>query len=306
MTRPLIEAARSRARLYRRIREFFLQRGHLEVDTPVLGRATGTDRHIQSLEVAVNGARHFLQTSPELYMKRLLAAASGSIYQICHAFRGEEEGRYHHAEFSMLEWYSVGLDYRQLMDEVECLINALVEGGVSIARLSYNECFRQGLGVDPQLADVADLRELVQRELGDVDVGALGFDDCLDLLMSQAIATRFRGFVFIYDYPATQAALARIRPGDPSVAERFELFHDGVELANGFSELIDADEQRRRFLNDNDLRRRAGLPEYPLDEAFLDALAGGGMPECAGVALGLDRLLMVLEGYEHIDAVTMR
>jgi lysyl-tRNA synthetase class 2 len=278
----------------------------MEVDTPLLGRATGTDIHIQSVEARVNGQPAYLQTSPEFFMKRLLAAGSGSIFQICHAFRDEELGRYHRAEFSLLEWYSVGLDYHDLMDEVEALICHLSERTVVVQRLSYNECFENALGINPGRVKIDELRQKVAHEIRGVDVQNLEFDDCLDLLISQVVAPGFDGFTFVYDYPASQAALARLRPGSPALAERFELFHNAQELANGFSELIDDCEQRARFLADNALRRQRGLCEYPIDEAFLAALASGDMPECAGVALGLDRLLMVLQGFDHIDQVSLQ
>lgn len=305
MTPLSVESLRSRARLYQDIRAFFQQRGHLEVDTPLLGRTTGTDIHIQSIEATVNGQPRYLQTSPEFFMKRLLAAGSGSIYQICHAFRDEELGRYHRAEFSLLEWYSVGLDYHGLMDEVEALLGYLVEPAVEFRRLSYNECFESAVGLNPGAVNIHQLRQKVVQHIGGTDVRNLDFDDCLDLLISQVVAPGFKGFTFVYDYPATQAALARIRPGKPPLAERFELFYNALELANGFSELVDSDEQRRRCIEDNQLRRQRGLTEYPLDEDFLDALAAPGMPDCAGVAIGLDRLLMVLQGYSHIDRAAL-
>ena len=294
----------ARARLHQRIRAFFSQHDLLEVDTPLLSPSTNTDPHIESIAARVCGQTQYLQTSPEFAMKRLLAGGSGSIYQICHAFRDEEQGRYHHPEFSLLEWYCVGFDYRQLMAHVESLISYLFESDElpGFHHIRYAHCFEQAIGVDIFNSTLAQLREIVSQHIGGIDVHSLTRNDCFDLLMSEVVARSFSGFTFVYDYPADQASLARLSRRDARVAERFELFYNDLELANGFSELTDASEQRRRFEQDNALRRQRGLSEYPLDENFLAALEKG-LPECAGVALGLDRLLMVLHDVDSIAQV---
>jgi lysyl-tRNA synthetase class 2 len=298
----VIQRMHARARMVEAIRAFFNRAGYLEVDTPLLHTATNTDVHIQSIGARVNGLNRYLQTSPEFAMKRLLAAGSGSIFQICHAFRDEEQGRVHRSEFSLLEWYSVGMDYRALMQQLSELVSALMPTRPAFRWVSYQECFQQSLAIDPLLASDAAIRRSVDIHVPGLVARELDRDACLDLLMSQVVAARFSGFTLVFDYPASQASLARIKADNPAVAERFELFYDDLELANGFSELTDAAEQRIRFENDNQLRRQRGLPVYPLDEDFLRAL-DAGLPECAGVAVGLDRLLMVLQGKNSLDEV---
>ncbi len=288
--------------MYRHIRAFFDDRDYLEVDTPLLGISTNSDFHIHSVKAQVLGKPVYLQTSPEFAMKRLLAAGSGSIYQICHAFRDEEQGRLHHPEFTLLEWYSLGFDYLQLMDQVESLLASLLQRQVDIPRTTYFDCFRQALGLDLGQANAAECQQAVMAHIPGIEAARLTRDECLDLLMSQVVAKTFKGFSLVYDYPASQAALARIKPDNPLCAERFELFYDDLELANGFSELTDAAEQRRRFEQDNQQRNSLGLATIALDEAFLQALETG-LPASAGVAVGLDRLLMVLHGHPEIQAV---
>ncbi len=290
-----------RARIYRQIREFFDARGCLEVDTPLLMPTTNPDLQVGSVGVPVGGRTHYLQTSPEFAMKRLLAAVGESIFQICHSFRSGEVGRLHALEFSLLEWYRVGYDYRQLMLEIELLITTLSLKRCEFGRISYHELFSQHLGIDIDAIELGELRRLCAVRV-DADTSRLGHDACLDLLLGMVIAPQMQGYQFVYDYPIAQAALARPRAGDARVAERFELFHDGIELANGFSELTDAAEQRTRFERDNRARVLAGLAEYPLDEDLLAALEAG-LLDCAGAALGLDRLLMVLLDIDSIDAV---
>jgi lysyl-tRNA synthetase class 2 len=298
----LKQQLQQRARLYQRIRAFFSRLDYLEVDTPLLSASTNTDIHIESIEARVCGQTQYLQTSPEFAMKRLLAADSGSIFQICHAFRDEEQGRRHRAEFSLLEWYSVGFDYQQLMDQVEALIRTIVGEQSAFQRLTYAQCFEQTLGLDIFNITLSELQQAVGRQISGIDRLSLSANDCLDLLISEVIAKRFEGYTFVYDYPAEQASLARISRQDSRVAERFELFYHDMELANGFSELIDAAEQRTRFEQDNARRVAAGRKPCPVDEDFLAALEQG-MPVCAGVALGLDRLLMVLQAADSITQV---
>lgn len=297
-----LEVIRERARVYRQIRTFFNTRGLLEVDTPLLMSTTSTDVHIDSLEVVSTGRRCFLQTSPEYAMKRLLAAGSGSIFQICHAFRQDEQGRMHNAEFSLLEWYRVGYDYQQLMDEMELLITTLSLRHCRFSRIRYKDLFRESLDLDIDTLGVEALRAECARRVDGCDHETLDFDQCLDLLLSFEIVPQMRGYQFVYDYPVAQGALARVSRNDAGVAERFELFYDGIELANGFSELTDALEQRARFESDNRKREALGLPIRDLDERLLAAL-GQGMEDCAGVAVGLDRLLMVLLDLDSIEQV---
>ena len=297
---------RERARVYRQIRAFFNNRGCLEVDTPLLMPTTGTDVNIASIAVEHEGRRQYLQTSPEYAMKRLLAAGSGSIFQICHAFRAGEAGRLHSGEFTLLEWYRSGYGYGRLMDEIELLITTLSLRRCTFSRHSYRSLFGDILDLDIDTVSLAELRACCEKQLPGTDAGALSHDQCLDLLLATVIAPRLDGYRFVYDYPMSQAALARVSGEDARVAERFELFHDGVELANGFSELTDAAQQRERFERDNQLRRERGLPAHDIDERLLGALESG-IEECAGVALGLDRLLMVLLDLQTIDeALTFR
>jgi lysyl-tRNA synthetase class 2 len=274
----------------------------LEVETPLIGRSTMPDLHIESMRLRVGGENRFLQTSPEAFMKRLLAAGSGSIYQIGRAFREGEEGRRHNPEFTLLEWYRVGFDHHRLMDETDELLQQ-VAAQPSAERRTYRRVFLDHAGLDPH---AATLEELVRRcrDLGFSGEPLDERDDALSFLMTQAVEPHLgRGRpTFVYDFPSSQAALARIRPGSPPVAERFELYADGVELANGFHELTDAGEQRRRFAGQIEERRRRNRPPVPLDGLLLAALEHG-LPDCAGVALGIDRLLLVVLGVEDLREV---
>ena len=298
---------RARAELLARVRDFFTARHVLEVDTPLLGRAGITDPAIEPLTVdrgrSIDSPR-FLQTSPEYAMKRLLAAGSGPIFQIARAFRDGEAGGRHNPEFTLLEWYRPDRDYHGLMDEVAALVEACL-GHRPCRKSSYRTLFIETLGVDPVSADVAEL-EAIARE--HIDVGSLQGprDLWLDLLLSHRIEPALAdegGLVFVYDYPASQAALAKIVDSDGvRLAQRFELYVDGVELANGYQELTDPSEQRQRFDADNRRRREMGQQERVLDEQLLAAMAHG-LPQCSGVALGIDRLLMLAEGVESIAEV---
>jgi lysyl-tRNA synthetase class 2 len=295
-----IENLQQRARIYREIRAFFAERDVLEVETPLLSKTTNPDPQVASMLAHNQGQDLYLQTSPEFAMKRLLAAGSGSIYQICRAFREGEKGRRHHPEFTLLEWYRIGFDYQALMDEMEQLIDELSGGNNVYRRLSYRELLIEYAGIDFLNIELAELRTSCSELISGTNAGELDFDQCLDLLIGLVISPQLEGYLFVYDYPISQAALARASSDNPLLAERFELFYNDLELANGFSELTDAGLQRSRFEKDNRLRAAKGLPEYPLDGALLAALESG-MPECAGVALGIDRLLMVLLGLDTID-----
>jgi lysyl-tRNA synthetase class 2 len=297
-----LTAIQKRARIYRQIRAFFDARDCLEVDTPLLSPSTNTDVNIESIKASNLDQTLYLQTSPEFAMKRLLAAGSGSIYQICHAFREGEKGRRHNPEFTLLEWYRIGFDYQQLMDEIECLIDNISGESNHYQRISYRQLVLDHIGVDIDKIDLLDLQQKVDQLVPGTRSAELDIDQCLDLLISLVIAPAIKGYVFVYDYPVSQAALARVKVSKPNVAERFELFYNGLELANGFSELCDSSQQRSRFESDNNRRLAAGLEPYPIDELLLSAL-NSGLPECAGVAIGLDRLLMVLLGEGSIDQV---
>jgi lysyl-tRNA synthetase class 2 len=302
-----LAALRLRARLLTRAREFFAARGVLEVETPILGTSTATDPHIESLRTSVAGGARFLQTSPELFMKRLLAAGSGPIYQIARVFRDGESGARHNSEFTLLEWYRLGLDHHGLMDEVDQFLQEVL-GSTPSMRESYAGAFEEWVGLDPHLAGADELRSRAEA-LGHPAFSSGGFsrEDWLHLLMAQAVEPHLGNERphFLYDFPLELKALARVRKGEgggPDVAERFELFVGGLELANGYHELTDAFEQRRRFLADLESRRTLGRAELPIDEKMLAAL-DRGLPSCAGVALGFDRLVMIAADAGAIDSV---
>lgn len=265
-----IEHLQRRAGLLAQVRAFFAQRNVIEVQTPVLAEHSVTEAEVQSIQVPGYG---YLQTSPEYQMKRLLAANMPSCYQLGPAFRHGEQGRLHNPEFTMLEWYRLGFDHRQLMYEVAGLVDELL-GPKPYQRLTY--------------ADLVGSTAGRPREV-------------LDLAFAEACERLTPGRFFITDYPADQAALARIHP-DGQTAARFELVIDGVEIANGYWELLDADEHRQRFATDGDTRQQRGLPAMATDEAFLQALEHG-MPECAGVAMGFDRLVMLACGVKDLADV---
>jgi lysyl-tRNA synthetase class 2 len=305
-----LEALQQRAELLARLRRYFAEQGVLEVETPLLSAAGNPDPHIPSFTTAPGPdgeAPRYLNTSPEFAMKRLLAADVGPLYQVCKAFRRGEQGKHHNPEFTLLEWYRPGFDHLKLMDEVDVLVRELADGLRLLGpteRFSYRECFERYLQIDPLTASMAALKSCAEAQLG--TVSGLGDDDrdgWLDLLLSHCIQPHLgKGrLTFIVDYPASQAALARIRADEPPVAERFELFIDGIELANGFHELQDAQEQRTRFEADLVRRQMEKLEPVVLDARLLKALEVG-LPACAGVALGLDRLQLVLTGCEQIRA----
>ncbi len=302
-TAPLANLRR-RAQLLATVRRFFAERGVLEVETPLLCAATIPEPTLESLHTHCGqpARRLYLQTSPEFAMKRLLAAGSGPIYQICKAFRDGEAGRRHNPEFTMLEWYRPGWDHHQLMGEVEELVTAVLATPAA-ERLTYGELFTRHLNLDPHRATLDELRRAAARaELGELP--NLERDGYLNLLFATVIEPHLgqERPTFVHDFPASQAALARVRPGPPAVAERFELFVAGLELANGFHELTDVAEQRRRFAAERQRRRMAGQVDVEADEQFLAALASG-LPACAGVALGIDRLAMLATQASHIERV---
>ena len=305
-----VETARGRAAMLARARSFFADRGVLEVETPALGATTVTDPNIDSLAVRSASAglpELFLQTSPEYYMKRLLSAGYPDIYQICKVFRDGESGRRHQPEFTMVEWYRLGFDLQQIMRETVDFVLAVTAAG-RITRearcISYRDVFRDAIGIDPLTSDTRELERLSGADDRLRESLAADRDAWLDLLMSQRVSAGFPddGLTVLYHYPASQAALARRCPDDDSVADRFEVFCGTLELANGFVELTDADEQLDRFARDNSARGPAGKPQRTPDVRLLAALRSG-LPDCAGVAVGLDRLLMLQEQADDIRSV---
>lgn len=301
-----LDTLQKKANYLREIRQFFFERNVLEVHTPALAHASVTDVHLHSLETHLSGTKEplYLQTSPEFYMKRLLCAGSGCIYQINSAFRNEEIGRMHQPEFMMLEWYRVGFDHQDLIAEVSELLQQVL--GCGTAEVStYQELFIQHLDLDPLTADLEQLRACATAQGFDtIAATETHTDTLLQLLFSMCIEPKLGQQVpqCVTDFPASQSALAKLNPKDPRVADRFEFYVRGIELANGFHELQDPKEQRCRFEADQGQRAALGLPERAIDEALMQALEQG-LPDCAGVALGLDRLLMLALHQDDIRKV---
>lgn len=308
------DALRLRARLYSAIRAFFAERDVLEVETPVLSVAGNTDVNIESFSLEFAGRTdgasrtRWLRTSPEFAMKRLLAAGVGDCYELGRVFRNGEAGGRHNPEFTMLEWYRVGWDHHRLIDEAVGLVQtalALLQRNATVAKTSFRDLYRDRLAIDPSTADDAEL----SAALGEIEIDPVGLtrDDWLDLLMTHRLQPGFDpdGILVVHDYPTSQCALAKIRAGqggEPGVAERFELYLGPLELANGYHELTDTDEQRARFMRDDVVRASRGAVRPPLDAALLAAMTTG-LPACAGVALGVERLLMAMLGTDRIADV---
>ncbi|MCW8988455.1 MAG: EF-P lysine aminoacylase EpmA [Gammaproteobacteria bacterium] len=323
-----LEMLQTRARLLSKLRAFFADKDIYEVQTPVLSHAGNTEPSIETF--VTQQSEHlkyplqpsFLNTSPEFAMKRLLAAGSGSIYQITPVFRQGEQSKKHNPEFTLLEWYRLNFDHHALMGEVNLLIRFIAKDFLAMGRshfYSYQDAMIKFADVDPFTASIEELKaatvkagiDVVGMEENTSETFSLETshqESCrngwLDLLMCQVVEKNLplNCPVFIYDYPASQAALAKIRKGSPDVAERFELYINGVELANGFHELSDAAEQAERFKKEQQIRKERGLPGIPADTHLIAALKHG-LPDCAGVAIGFDRLLMVLTGAQHINDV---
>ena len=301
-----------RSKIYRTIRRFFDDRGVAEVTTPVLGASGVSDLHIQSLSLVDDGQSWFLQSSPEYSMKRLLASGSGSIYQICPAFRAGELGSKHNTEFSMLEWYRVGYSLEELVAEVATLLQqALDVNQVQTSEFrftTYRELFTSRFDVNPHDAGIETLRGLIFAEkltadhIDNIDDDAT-FNECLDLLFTGCIEPGLDEPTFVLEFPAGQAALAKIAANDQYdvVARRFELYWQGMELANGYDELTDPAELQQRFEKNNTQRVARGLIEMAPDKKLLASMSE--LPDCAGVAIGLDRLVMLLCGKTSIDEV---
>lgn len=320
-----IQTLKLRADLLARTRTFLIQRGYWEVETPLLSTGLCVDAHIEPFQTtylagadtptpaaahdggsgrgsgATDGQQLYLQTSPELGMKRLLAAGSGSIFQITRSFRNGELGRLHNPEFTIVEWYRVGGHYHKLMQEVGQLVSELLQGPRPRG-LTYCEAFCQYAGCHPFTASEAGLKALAEQHgfIGQ----ATSRDDWLNFLLAALVEPQL-GMdqpVFLYDYPASQAALARVRQGPPAVAERFELYASGLELCNGYQELTDPDGLQQRIAEQNRIRQAQGKPPLPAHPQLQVAMEAG-LPDCTGVALGFDRLVMVAAGVEALADV---
>jgi elongation factor P--(R)-beta-lysine ligase len=301
---------RLRAEILKKIRLFFEERDVLEVETPLLCHATATDPQLASFitELSLSESHSetlYLQTSPEFAMKRLLAAGSGSIYQICKAFRNGETGRKHNPEFTLLEWYRLNFNHVDLMNEVDQFLCHLLPVE-SADRISYRALFNSFFSINPHTSPVAELKGIVKSHHleNNFDASNADRDFWLDFLLTHVIEPELglERPIFIYDYPASQAGLAKIKvTGDFCVGERFEVYFKGMELANGYHELADKDEQLARFNRDNHIRNKQNLPSIPVDRYLLDALSC--FPSCAGVALGIDRLVCLAADADHISEV---
>ncbi len=303
------ENLRKRAEVIKKIRDFFYARDVIEVETPLMCHTSVTATFIQSIPALFQSQanekeqRYYLQTSPEYAMKRLLAAGSGAIYQISKAFRQGEIGRFHNPEFTMLEWYRPGFNHHDLMDEMDELLQLLLNKQTAL-RKSYTAIFMEHLSINPHEASIETLKACASANHLSIASNIDDRDTWLQLLMSECIEPHLGRDrpCFIYDFPASLAALARIQLSDPPVASRFEVYFRGIELANGFHELQDVNEQRKRFENNQNERKRLGLADITIDEFFLSALKHG-LPDCSGVALGIDRLVMLITESEKIADV---
>lgn len=292
---------KARAKLLAEIRLFFHQHGVMEVETPLLSSAGNSDPGISQFQTF--NTEKYLRTSPEYPMKRLLAAGSGDIYELGRVFRANEQGRHHNQEFTLLEWYRNSWSYHQLMDEVSSLIrHCLPEMSLQETRVSYRDLIKAYCGVDPLSCQDKDLATLISN-LG-IDLDSLNRDQMLDLIITHIIQPQLpaQAMTFVFDYPPSQAALARIRKDKAPVAERFELFLGKLELANGYQELTDPVEQEARFISENKNLECSDQRPKTLDEQLLEAMRAG-LPECSGVALGVDRLLMAILDLNSIDEV---
>jgi len=301
------DTLKSRARFLKQIRDFFEKNEILEVETPSISEFPSVDLHLESfsLNEEPGNHHHYLITSPEYHMKRLLCEGVGSIYQICKSFRKDDCGCYHNAEFTIIEWYRVGWDHWQLMNEIEQLLDNLLGCGLA-DRIAYSSLFQNYLDIDPFSMNYEDLIRVCQKNdtvlpdyLDDPDMPR---DEWLNFLMG-ALIEPYLGIdkpIFVFDYPSSQASLARICPENPLVSQRFELFYKGLELGNGFFELNNSQEQKRRFDKENEKRIQMNKTPLPIDHRFISALKEG-LPDCAGVALGFDRIMMLALGIDDID-----
>lgn len=302
-----VESLRGRARVVKQLRRFFDERGVMEVETPLLGAYSVSDPYMDAIKAeSPSGAAepYFLQTSPEYAMKRMLAAGFGSIFQICKAFRRAEQGSRHNPEFTMLEWYRPDFDHFDLMAEVSDLLVSVLRCN-PCKKITYRQLFEQFLNIDPHIENSESLERITRAHI-DVQMHSDNKDDWLNVLMAEIIEPQIGldAPVSIYNYPSSQCALAKVNVDEQGVlvAERFEVYFRGIELANGYHELTDVDEQRDRFEKDGYRRRQLNRPEVDIDPRFLAAL-DCGLPDCAGVALGVDRLVMMALGVDSIEQV---
>ena len=300
--------ASARARMLHKARCFFETENVLEVSTPSLSARTSVDPNIESIVARLADREAYLHTSPEHFMKRLLAAGYPDIYQICRVYRDGELGRLHLPEFTMIEWYRRGLELQAIMQETVSLVTGML-ANKPLTRppllLTYSQAFNDALSIDPVHAKNESLVEATGAEADLIETLGNDRDAWLDLAMATRVATTFRTdrLTVVYHYPASQAALARLCPDNQTVADRFEVYFGAIELANGFVELTDANEQRSRFESDIERRKSSGLKHHAIDGALIEALSSG-MPAAAGVALGLERLLMIDEGVDDIRSIT--
>ncbi len=306
------QTAKQRALVLQKIRSFFLEKNIIEVETPILSQGTVTDVYLEPLTCSYDFLKKdnhsqqlYLQTSPEFAMKRLLASGFGDIYQICKAFRHEEQGQYHNPEFTILEWYRLGFDHLQLMREVGELLTLILACEKPL-KITYQQIFMDHVAVDPLSASSADLLNVLKKheKLSDWLVNDKDRNVLLQVILSEIIEPHIGNDRpwFIYNFPSSQASLAKISPQDHRVAERFECYFKGVELVNGFHELTNAKTHLERFKQDNLQRKHKGLVEKPIDNNFITALESG-LPNCAGVALGIDRLIMLACKANRIEEV---
>ena len=300
---------KQRAFLMRQIREFFHEKNVLEVETPILSSAGNTEINIESFtseSINQDFPRSYLRTSPEFPLKRLLCSGSGDIFELGKVFRKGETSKTHNVEFTMLEWYRLGFNYLQLIEEVnELLISLMQDFGLSepqIQNLTFNQCFEDYLEINLSETSTTQLNQICQQH--NYDGSELNRDEALDFLFSMQIQPRFprEKIINVTQFPASQAALSMINPEDNSTSLRFETYFNGYELANGYQELTDAVEQKKRFDQDNVKRKKVGLNEIAIDENLLTAMQHG-MSDCSGVALGVDRLSMLLLDRKQIDEV---
>jgi len=313
-----LEYLRLRAQMLKKIRFFFEERAVLEVETPLLCSTTGTDPqldffsceyHSFANKESLSNKIMYLQTSPEFAMKRLLAAGSGSVFQICKAFRNGEAGQIHNPEFTILEWYRVGFDLPQLMDEVVDLISTVLtvdSTNLDVYKVSYVDLFQQATGLNPLEFCLSDYCSYAQENgISDaIDICGNDYSMWLDFIFSHKVQPVIEPYALalVYAYPAIQSSLARINTKNTAVADRFEVFIQGVEIANGFFELADVIEQEKRFDQENADRLAMGLSAVKKDQYFLNALASG-LPDCSGIAIGLDRLLMMMTKNKSLNNV---
>lgn len=304
-----LDQLKVRSDLYKKIRNFFEERNVLEVETPIMTPYTVTDPHVHSIDLSFNEHTWFLQTSPEYMMKQLIAMGCKDIFQISKAFRRDEFARFHQPEFSMLEWYRIGFDYQTLMQEVIALMRSVFDP-LKVVYYRYEDLFNEVLGVNPLSATCEELREIACLHLEShafMDFSEFTLTDWQQYLFSQLIEPVLSNVqcAMVYNFPISHSSLAKPSKDDPRVSERFEMYLNGIECANGFSELASDHECIARFKSDIRQRERLGLPTIKMDRCFIEAMQKG-LPDCAGVSIGLDRIIMILSNAAHIDEVIPR